>query len=148
MCTSYKVGDKTRWAGFPAFSEFPQPDFDYRDEVYKDYAAPIFRRLDGAPMTSPASFGIVPRKHIPENVKVFDTMNARAETVGERRSFSGAWKKLQLCLIPCIGFYEPSYETGKAVRWRIGMADGSPLAIAGLWREWDDPKAQRSVSPC
>jgi hypothetical protein len=24
------------------------------------------------------------------------------------------------------------------VRWRIGMADGSPLAIAGLWREWKD----------
>jgi putative SOS response-associated peptidase YedK len=65
---------------------------------------------------------------------VFDTMNARAETVGERRSFSGAWKKQQLALIPCEAFYEPNYETGKAVRWRIGMADGAPFAIAGLWR--------------
>ncbi|WP_236105859.1 SOS response-associated peptidase [Pandoraea fibrosis] len=42
---------------------------------------------------------MVPRERIPPGVKVFDTMNARAETVGEKRSFSSAWKK-QLCLIP------------------------------------------------
>jgi putative SOS response-associated peptidase YedK len=41
--------------------------------------------------------------------------------------------------LPCRRFYEPDYETGKAVRWRIGMADESPLAIAGLWRAWKDP---------
>jgi putative SOS response-associated peptidase YedK len=82
----------------------------------------------------------VPRKHIPTGVKVFDTMNARSESVGEKRSFSGAWKRLQLCLIPCKSFFEPNYETGKAVRWKIGMADGAPFAIAGLWRAWDEPE--------
>jgi hypothetical protein len=45
----------------------------------------------------------------------------------------------QLCLIPCSAFYEPSYESGKAVWWRISMADGKPFAIAGLWRAWDEP---------
>nr|WP_322094223.1 SOS response-associated peptidase family protein [Paraburkholderia bannensis] len=89
-----------------------------------------------------ATFGMVPRKHIPPGVRVFDTMNARSETLGEKRSFSGAWKRQQLCLVPCEAFYEPCYETGKAVRWRIGMANGEPLAIAGLWREWDEPAAQ------
>jgi len=66
-------------------------------------------------------------------------MNARAESVGEKRSYSGAWKKLQLCLIPCAAFYEPNYETGKPVRWRIGVEGGRPFAIAGLWRAWEDP---------
>ncbi|MEM5402252.1 SOS response-associated peptidase [Paraburkholderia unamae] len=73
-------------------------------------------------------------------------MNARAETVGEKRSFSGAWKRLQLCLIPCDAFYEPNYENGKAVRWRISMASGEPFAIAGLWREWDEGDEGKALS--
>ncbi len=139
MCTNYAAA---RRATFFKHYGIEPPAGDWRDEVYKDYPAPIIRRLDGAQRADVATFGIVPRKHIPEGVKVFDTMNARAETVGERRSFSGAWKKQQLCLIPCDAFYEPNYETGKAVRWRIGMADGEPFAIAGLWREWTEPEGR------
>jgi putative SOS response-associated peptidase YedK len=70
-------------------------------------------------------------------VRPFDTMNARAETVGQLRSFSGAWKRNQLCLVPMTAFYEPSYENGSAVRWGIGMADKAMFAVAGLWREWE-----------
>ncbi|VVD63805.1 SOS response-associated peptidase family protein [Pandoraea fibrosis] len=109
---------------------------EWRDEVYKDYFAPIIRGDGEARRSDLASFGMVPRERIPPGVKVFDTMNARAETVGGKRSFSSAWKK-QLCLIPTLVFFEPAYETGKAVRWAIGMASGEPFAIAGLWREWE-----------
>lgn len=134
MCTNYRVPDKQ------LFSEYygtPAPVGEWRDEVYKDYFAPIIRRDGDGRRAELASFGMVPREKIPAGVKVFDTMNARAETVGEKRSFAGAWKKLQLCLIPTQVFYEPDYETGKAVRWAIGMASGEPFAIAGLWREWE-----------
>jgi putative SOS response-associated peptidase YedK len=143
MCTSYKVGDIKI---FDAFSEFPATLFDFKAEIYKDYAAPIFRRGSTGLSTDQATFGIVPRKHIPPGVKVFDTMNARAETIGEKRSFSGAWKKQQFCLIPCQSFYEPNYETGKPVRWRIGVASGARLAIAGLWREWEEPEGGKALS--
>ncbi|WP_322092835.1 SOS response-associated peptidase [Paraburkholderia bannensis] len=135
MCTNYAAARRTQLLRH--FGVEP-PDSPWRDEIFKDYPAPVIRRLADVPIADVASFGIVPRKHIPQGVRVFDTMNARAETVGEKRSFSGAWKKLQLCLIPCESFYEPDYETGKAVRWRIGMADGEPFAVAGLWREWKD----------
>ncbi len=137
MCTNYAAARRDKL--FKHYGIEP-PDSPWRDEVYKDYPAPIIRRVDGEPRAELATFGIVPRKHIPAGVKVFDTMNARAETVGEKRSFSGAWKKQQLCLIPAEAFYEPNYESGKAVRWRIGMADGLPFAIAGLWREWNEPE--------
>jgi putative SOS response-associated peptidase YedK len=137
MCTSY---EPTHRDDPKSFDIFPLADFDYKREIYKDYSAPIFRRCADGYSTDAATFGIVPRKHIPPGVKVFDTMNARSESLGEKRSFSGAWKRLQLCLIPCRSFYEPNYETGKAVRWKIGMADGAPLAIAGLWRTWDEPE--------
>jgi putative SOS response-associated peptidase YedK len=124
------------------FDLFPLADFDYKREIYKDYAAPIYRRGAEGYSTDAATFGMVPRKHIPPAVKVFDTMNARSETVAERRSFSGSWNRMRLCLIPCKSFFEPNYETGKAVRWKIGMADGSLFAIAGLWRAWDEPEGE------
>ena len=98
MCANY---DPSKEIDFEAFSEFPRPTFDYPPETWKDYAAPILRMDGGERLTNPATFGIVPRKHIPKGVKLFDTMNARAESIGEKRSFSGAWKNLQLCLIPC-----------------------------------------------
>ena len=30
-------------------------------------------------------------------------------------------------------FYEPSWETGKAARWRIKRSDGQPIAVASIW---------------
>ncbi|MFP3549773.1 SOS response-associated peptidase family protein [Paraburkholderia sp. SIMBA_049] len=143
MCTSYEANPNDAW---DVFSLFPVPDFDYRPEIYKDYFAPIFRRSGDQLETVPASFGIVPRRHIPPGVKVFDTMNARSESIADKRSFSSAWKGLQLCLIPCRTFFEPSYETGKPVRWKIGMADDEPFAIAGLWRQWKEADGSGSFS--
>lgn len=144
MCTSYESNPNDgQW---DVFSLFPRPQFVYKSEIYKDYFAPIFRRGGDDLETVPASFGIVPRRHIPPGVKVFDTMNARSETVEQKRSFSGAWKNLQLCLIPCRTFFEPNYETGKPVRWKIGMANRDSLAIAGLWRQWKEADGSLSLA--
>jgi putative SOS response-associated peptidase YedK len=85
-------------------------------------------------------FGMDPRKRIPPRVRSYDTINARAETIGEKRSFPGAWNRLQLCVIPRRTFLEPDYETGKTVRWRIRLAGNQPTAIAGLWRMRDEPE--------
>ncbi|WP_420869402.1 SOS response-associated peptidase family protein [Cupriavidus necator] len=64
-------------------------------------------------------------------------MNARSETVGEERSFSGPRKKSQLCLIPAAAVYEPNYEAGpKSTRYRIWLPDEPAFGIAGLWRGW------------
>lgn len=138
MCTSYESTNPNDAA--EAFSLFPAPDFDYPHEIYKDYFAPIFRADGGRYTTDPASFALVPRKRIPKGVKPFDTMNARVESLTERRNFKGVWLRQQLCLVPCTTFFEPNYETGSPVRWRIGLASGAPLTIAGLWREWEISK--------
>jgi putative SOS response-associated peptidase YedK len=143
MCTSYEANPHDR---FDTFTIFAPPIFSYEREIYKDYLAPIFRRVDGRFCTDPASFGMVPRKRIAPGIKVFDTMNARSESVGERRSYSGAWNRQQLCLIPVLNFYEPNYETGKPVRWRIGLASAEPMAIAGLWRAWNEPDGTQAFS--
>jgi len=43
-------------------------------------------------------------------------------------------------------FYEPNWETGKAERWAIGMADGEPFCIAGLWKAWEEKQGSFSFS--
>ena len=36
-------------------------------------------------------------------------------------------------------FYEPSYESSRAVRWKIELALGDSFGIACLWDRWTDP---------
>lgn len=67
------------------------------------------------------------------------TYNARSETVAELPSFRDAWRRSHHCIVPLEAFYEPNWETGKAIRWRIANADGTPMGVAGLWSAWHAP---------
>jgi putative SOS response-associated peptidase YedK len=113
------------------------PDSEFRSEAYPGDMAPFIRppRADAVPGDRACAlgmFGLVP--HWAKDVKFSrQTYNARAETVATKPSFRNAFKRRQFCIVPATSFYEPSYETGKAVRWEIADADGSPLGIAGIW---------------
>lgn len=145
MCVNYlPVSRKTLVNTFHAP---PATDASWPDEAYQDYLAPLIRHdEEGQRESLVASYGMVPKQHMPEGVKRFSTLNARAETVGQLRSYSGAWKRGQLCLLPMEAFYEPNWETGKHIRYRIGMADKSPFAVAGLYRQWQEADGQASFS--
>ena len=76
-------------------------------------------------------------------------INARAETVAEKPSFRRAFAKRR-CLVPADGYYEwyvptspgaPVGKGGKPVKqpFYIHPADGSSLAMAGLYEWWRDP---------
>lgn len=67
------------------------------------------------------------------------TYNARSETVAKLASFKHAWAGGQRCIVPAEAFYEPNWETGKAVRWRISQPGDVPMGIAGIYRRWKDP---------
>jgi putative SOS response-associated peptidase YedK len=87
-------------------------------------------------------------------------INARAETVAEKPAFRRAFAKRR-CLIPADGYYEwylptspdaPVGKSGKPLKqpFFIHPADGSSLAMAGLYEWWrdktredDDPQAWR-----
>jgi putative SOS response-associated peptidase YedK len=87
-------------------------------------------------------FGLVPHWAKEPKKLARSTYNARTETVAEKPSFRNAWKRGQFCIIPVASFFEPNYETGKAVRWEIASADGSPLGLAGIWEyKQDGPNA-------
>lgn len=64
-------------------------------------------------------------------------INARSETLLEKRSFKKAFQK-QRCLIPADSFYEWKTEDGKKQPMRIQRKDKNPLTFAGLWEKWQD----------
>lgn len=137
MCVDYTPPKREK---LDLFAPLPLPkDLEWPKETWQDYVAPIVRRGESGRELVLATYGMVPKRHIPPGVKKFTTMNARAETIGEKRSYSKQWREGQLCLIPMEEFYEPCYETGVPVRWRIGMADQATFAVAGLWRAWSEP---------
>jgi putative SOS response-associated peptidase YedK len=95
----------------------------------------------------PGMFGLMP--HWGDPAKLFRmTYNARSETVAEKPSYRSAWRNRQFALVPVESFYEPCYESGKPVRWRIQRADGEPFALAGIWerRMGDEGPARWSFS--
>lgn len=114
-------------------------------EAWPGYVAPIVTNILPREWL-PAMFGLMPHWAKPELCR--STYNARSETVAEKPSFRNAWKHRQLALIPVRAFFEPNYESGKAVRWRIERADGAPFCLAGIWerRMADDGPAHWSFS--
>ena len=63
-------------------------------------------------------------------------INARSETVDEKRTFRNAYKKRRL-LIPVSGFYEWKKEEGAKQPYYITRKDGQPFSLAGLWERWE-----------
>jgi putative SOS response-associated peptidase YedK len=133
MCANYTPSKRE------AFSHHYGLDrgiFDNPAEAFPGYLAPILRESRetvGEVECLNAVFGMVP--HWADMKLARQTYNARTETVASKASFRNAWKRNQFCIIPAENFYEPSYETGKPVRWRIAHAEQRPLSIAGIW-EW------------
>ncbi|TFV99475.1 SOS response-associated peptidase [Oxalobacteraceae bacterium OM1] len=135
MCANYTPS--TRGLLQQHFQVAP-PDSDYKPEAYPADMAPFIRRpqadaVHGDRAAALGMFGLVPHWAKEPKKLARSTYNARTETVAEKPSFRNAFKRGQFCIIPVVNFYEPSYETGKAVRWEITDADGGPLGIAGLW---------------
>lgn len=66
-------------------------------------------------------------------------INARAETILGKWPFKHAILKRR-CLVPVNGFYEWQ-DPGEGAKqpYAIGMKDGSPYALAGIWEAWVEP---------
>ncbi|MGE6295372.1 SOS response-associated peptidase [Aeromonas media] len=135
MCINYIPPTK---AVLVEYFGVDDPGFEWKGEVWQDYQAPILTLRDGRRQALVANYGLVPKRKVQPGGKHYATMNARAETVGEKPTYRRDWQQGHLCLVPMLGFFEPCYESGKAERWRISMADGTPFAVAGIWRAWQE----------
>lgn len=79
-------------------------------------------------------------------------INARAETLGERPSFRGAFEGTTdgplaagRCLVPADGFYEWA-DTGDGTQpYRVTLTDDRPFVMAGLWSQWRPETTQTGL---
>ncbi|APW97625.1 DUF159 family protein [Halobiforma lacisalsi AJ5] len=67
-------------------------------------------------------------------------INARAETVDEKPSFSEAYESRR-CLVPADGFYEWVETADGKQPYRVALEDDRPFAMAGLWERWEPDEA-------
>ncbi|GGY24867.1 SOS response-associated peptidase [Paludibacterium paludis] len=134
MCINFLTPDPRRLA---EHFDVDTETFDWPAEVWQDGLAPIIVGSRGGARVILASFGLIPRRHLPAK-SAWTTMNARSETLDARPAYRAHWLAGRRCLVPMQGFYEPCYESGKAVRWRVGRADGALFAAAGVWRPWKE----------
>src|ERR1700756_4287383 len=103
------------------------------DDVFPTDMAPFIRRsVEGQEGGRPAlvaedgMFGLLPwfAREVQYGRRCY---NARRETVAPLPSFRDAWARGQRCIVPAEAFYEPCYESGRAVRWRIGQDGDVPM---------------------
>lgn len=74
-------------------------------------------------------------------------INARAETAADKPAFRDSFLKRR-CLIPADGFYEwQKLPKGKLPHY-FYAADRKPLALAGLWSNWQDPETGEWLRSC
>lgn len=147
MCVNYTPTRKDQIAA--KFDAIDQTGIDWRPETWQDYSAPFITHDDLKRRRAQiGNYSMVPKEKMPSGVKRYSTMNARAETLCELRSYRDAWRRSQLCLVPMENFFEPNYESGKAERWQIGLHDQTDFAVAGIYRSWQEEDGQLSFSFC
>ena len=94
-------------------------------------------RLDaqGARVLTKLRWGLVPA-WATDVKKGARMINARAETVHQRRAYRAAFKRRR-CLIPADGWFEWRAEEDGKQPWFITAASGEPVSLAGLWERWE-----------
>jgi putative SOS response-associated peptidase YedK len=136
MCVNYTPTRKALIE--EKFQAIDQTKVNWKSEIWQDYPAPFITHDDhGRRQVLLGNYSMIPKHRIPPGVKRFSTMNARAETIAELRSYAKPWRDGHLCLIPLQDFFEPNYESGKAERWQIGLQELSDFAVAGVYRSWE-----------
>ena len=142
MCTNFTPTQNSVWAKEHFDVDLPS---HYPIETYPTYPAPIVLRNDKTQIACGlARFGLIPHWAKDETFGRH-TYNARAETVADKPSYRTPWRKRQYCLVLVDNFFEPSYASGKAVRWEIKAANNEPMGIASIWDTWTDKESGELV---
>jgi putative SOS response-associated peptidase YedK len=85
-------------------------------------------------------WGLVPRWARDPSIGTH-MINARAETVATKGAFRHPFARHR-CLVPVSGFYE--WQAGRNGKQpvHIGMRDGRPFGLAGLYERWLSPEGE------
>jgi len=68
-------------------------------------------------------------------------INARIESVEEKKSFRGALRERR-CLVLADGFFEWKEEGGRKLPHFMSLPEGDLFAMAGLHEDWESPEGE------
>lgn len=117
--------------------DVPLPDFEVlaRYNIAPGQKAPVVAEDRHGRRMGLLTWGLVPCwKDEPGKPLI----NARSESVLERRSFREAFEHRR-CLVPADGFYEWKREADARVPFWIHPEDREILSFAAIWERWDRP---------
>jgi putative SOS response-associated peptidase YedK len=138
MCVQYLTTTNTAWVKSHFDLDLPTSN---TNDVFPTYPGAIILKSHNTDRTAIglARFGLLP-SWAKEEAFGRKTYNARAETVTEKPSYKHAWTQRHYALALADAFYEPCYESGKAVRTAIKQVNQQPMAIASIWDTWTEPE--------
>jgi len=109
--------------------------------------ATIVQRAGSAPSCEMFHWGLIPA-WADSAERQYKMINARIETVAEKRAYSGLLAQHR-CLIPADGFFEwqPRAE-GPKQPWWFHLPASEMFAFAGLWTCWQPKPDVEPVNSC
>lgn len=136
MCGRFSTGDK--YEGLSprlqkALREYKQLQNHYN--AAPSQALPVVTNKQPGQVQS-VQWGLV-RGYEKDFKNAFKPINARAETLTEKRTFHDLLQSRR-CLIPADGFYEWQKTPGGKIPFRFTLKDDNAFCFAGLWDEWAD----------
>jgi putative SOS response-associated peptidase YedK len=134
MCGRYELSSHPEVIAL-AFGLPRVPELRARYNIAPAQPVPVVRvGRDGERELVELRWGLVPRwaKDVAIGAKM---INARAETVATNGAFRYAYAHHR-CLVPANGFYEWRKAASGKVPHHVGMQDGRPFALAGLYERW------------
>ena len=138
MCVQYLTTVNTDWVKARFALDLPASTVH---DVFPTYPGTIILKSHITQRTAigPARFGLIP-SWAKDDGFGRKTYNARSETVSDKPSYKHAWTQRHYALALADAFYEPCYESGKAVRTQIQQVNREPMAIASIWDTWTEPE--------
>ena len=120
-------------------------DLDERYNVAPTTQVPVVLERDGERTLDTMRWGFVPF-WADEVGKGPQPINARVETIDDKRMFASAFRRRRL-LLPADGFYEwqERDDSDRKQPWYIHDPDDRPLAFAGIWSTWTDEETDETV---
>ena len=126
------------------FGFIERPNLAARYNIAPTQEAPVVRQRrvpEGERTIQQLRWGLIPARA--EDPKALPPLiNARAETLLEKPSFSAAFRRR--CLVPADGYYQWREGDKSKQPYLVSRRDGAPFAFAGIWERWgprQDPAA-------
>ena len=140
MCGRYELSSHPEAIAL-AFGLAHPPDIHPRYNIAPTQQVPIVRRnAAGARELVQVRWGLVPRWARDPSIGA-RMINARAETVAVKGAFRNSLARHR-CLVPANGFYEWQATRSGKRPLHVGMPDGRPFGLAGLYERWLSPEGE------